>query len=172
MPRRSTSSCRQSAEWKGASDFCLGRNTMRATLLWQSGGLGAAKSARDRALHCKHFARSARPGRSDQRHVQRWRDAVRQRTDVRRRVVRLFRSALAAQSGWVLSVPGRRARASPGGCTWPCGRARSCPAPPPARCGTGCRWQTRRGRPERPATQLTSPTSVEPIAGYVGISGR
>jgi hypothetical protein len=45
-----------------ANDFCLGRNTLRRTLLWQSGGPGASK-ARGIALRtAKNFARPVRPG--------------------------------------------------------------------------------------------------------------
>jgi hypothetical protein len=42
---------------EGANDFCLGRNTLRRTLLWQSGGVGGAKARGIALCTAKNFAR-------------------------------------------------------------------------------------------------------------------
>src|SRR4030095_4259139 len=50
----------------GGCDFYLGRNARRRTLLWQSGGPGAAKARGIALCTAKNFARPVRPSRSSQ----------------------------------------------------------------------------------------------------------
>jgi hypothetical protein len=44
-----------------ANDFCLGRNTLRRTLLWQSGGPGASKARGIALCTAKNFVRPVSP---------------------------------------------------------------------------------------------------------------
>jgi hypothetical protein len=46
---------------EGAGDFCLGRNTLRRTLLWQSGVPGASKARGIALCTAKNFASPVRP---------------------------------------------------------------------------------------------------------------